>query len=78
MDHAPIGCPAPVHSSVAVVFDAPPNPIADVLFPPDPLPSPDRPLFKSVVSVQADPFHNSVLAFGAPTYILPPKTIADV
>ena len=42
MDHAPIGTPAPVNTSVAVVFDEPPKPIADVLFPPDPLPNPAR------------------------------------
>ena len=61
------------------MFDEPPKPIADVLFPPDPLPNPARPLFKSVVSVQAEPFQSSVLALGPElAYILPPKTIADV
>jgi hypothetical protein len=61
------------------VFDEPPKPIADVLSPPDPLPNVDLPVFKSVVSAQAEPFQSSVLAVGPEeAYALIPKAIADV
>ena len=68
-----------VHSSVAAVFPEPPKPIADVLFPPDPLPNVDLPVAKSATSVQLVPFHCSVLAVGPELrYTLAPKAIADV
>ena len=68
-----------LHSSVAFVFPEPPKPIADVLSPPDPLPNVDLPVFKSVLSVQAEPFQSSVLAVGPElAYTLAPKVIADV
>ena len=64
VDHAPIGCPAPNHSSVALVCvgsDVDP-PIARAAVD---IPAPDKLLLavlKLVVSDQLDPFHNSVIA----------------
>jgi hypothetical protein len=83
VDQAPTGAPAPVHSCVVVILlpglFSPPIHNAEGLAVPVLLVVPELPadltaVFKSVVSVQADPFQVSVLPTLAAPGVSPPKT----
>ena len=83
VDQAPTGTPGPVHSCVVVTLlpglSSPPIHNAEGLAVPVPddvheLPADLTAVFKSVVSVQADPFQVSVLPTLAAPGVSPPKT----